>query len=88
MQRTFLSVSEYAPVTESQVSKSRMVRHLRQHQAMRRSRLALDDGDTRAALAFAGDAYRQQRSLRCGARIVLLRLSPTIARSIHRMRNR
>jgi len=52
------------------------LRRLRYHQALRRARWAFATGDVRAARQFVQDAFRQQHTLRAGAIVLLLRLSP------------
>lgn len=81
--QAFLAIGDYSQVDEAALSRSRMVRHLRTNQAMRRARWALFDGDVHGAWASARDAYRSHPSLRTAAVVVALRLSPGMLRSIH-----
>jgi glycosyltransferase involved in cell wall biosynthesis len=81
--QAFLAVGDHSQVSEAALSSSRMVRHLRTNQAMRKARWALFDGDVPGARASASDAYRIHPSLRTAAVIVALRISPGILRSIH-----
>jgi hypothetical protein len=56
------------------------IRRLRYHQALRRARWAFGDGDIPASRQFAADAFAQKHTLRAGAIVLLLKLSPWLLR--------
>jgi Glycosyl transferase family 2 len=59
------------------------IRRLRYHQALRRARWAFGDGDIPASRRFARDAFAQKHTLRAGAIVLLLKLSPWLLRSAY-----
>jgi hypothetical protein len=59
------------------------IRRLRYHQALRRARGAFGDGDIPASRRFARDALAQKHTLRAGAIVLLLHLSPGLLRSAY-----
>jgi glycosyltransferase involved in cell wall biosynthesis len=87
-QNAFLAVSNHYPISEAAVSSGRMLRRLRYTQAMRRARWALLDGDVPGARTAARDAYHQYPTLHGAAIIVGLRLSPSVLKLIHPVKNR
>jgi glycosyltransferase involved in cell wall biosynthesis len=64
------------------------LRRLRYHQALRRARWAFRDGDIPAARRFARDALAQRHTLRAGAILVLLKLSPRLLMSAYPLKQR
>jgi hypothetical protein len=56
------------------------IRRLRYHQALRRARWAFGDGDIPASRRFAREAFVQKHTLRSGAIVLLLKLSPWLLR--------
>jgi glycosyltransferase involved in cell wall biosynthesis len=59
------------------------VRRLRYHQALRRARWAFVDGDIEGARRLARNAFEQRATLRAGAIVVLLKLSPRLLTRVH-----
>lgn len=59
------------------------LRRLRYHQALRRARWAFRDGDVPSSRRFARDAFAQRHTLRAGAILLLLKLSPWLLRSLY-----
>jgi glycosyltransferase involved in cell wall biosynthesis len=72
----------HLPIAQQQV------RRLRYNQALRRARWAFADGDYAAARRLAREAHEQRATLRTGAIVVLLQLSPRLLTSIHPLKQR
>lgn len=64
------------------------LQRIRYHQALRRARWAILDGDIAGARTAAREAYRLQPTVRAAAVIAGLWISPRLLRSVHPVKNR
>jgi glycosyltransferase involved in cell wall biosynthesis len=64
------------------------IRRLRYHQALRRARSAFSQNDIPASRRFARDAFHQRQTLRAGAIVLLLKLSPSLLKSAYPLKQR
>jgi GT2 family glycosyltransferase len=87
-QQAFLTVCKYYPISEEAVFSGGVMRRLRYHQALRRARWALLDGDVKRARAAALDAYRVRRTVHAAAINVAMSVSPRLLRAVHPAKNR
>lgn len=81
--RTFEAFAEEAGDSRQLSIAQSPVRRLRYYQALRRARWAFVDGDIEGARRHSRDAYGQRATLRAGAIVVLLELSPRLLIRIH-----
>jgi glycosyltransferase involved in cell wall biosynthesis len=86
--QAFLGVCKYHPISEEAVLNGGVMRRLRYHQALRRARWALLEGDVQGARAAALEAYRVRRTAHAAVISVAMQLSPTMLRTIHPAKNR
>ncbi len=80
---SFDTVTRMPSSAEARVAAVRTVRRLRYHQALRRARRALLDGDVATARHWAGQAWAQRRTGRSAVVVLVLRVSPGLLVRIH-----
>jgi glycosyltransferase involved in cell wall biosynthesis len=88
LMRTFEVFAEHSGDPRHREIAQGPVRRLRYHQALRRARWAFVDGDLDAARRHAREARAQRPTLRAGAIVVLLRLSPRLLTRVHPLKQR
>jgi glycosyltransferase involved in cell wall biosynthesis len=88
LQGAFLAICDYSTFTREQVCNAGMMRRMRYHQALRKARSALHDGDIPRARLDAIDAYQQLATPRAAMVVLLLRLTPHTLRIAHPIKNR
>jgi hypothetical protein len=88
LQRAFTAVGERHSSGTADVVKFPALQRIRYHQALRRARWAILDGDVAGARTAAREAYKQQSTLRAAAVICGLAVSPRLLRLVHPVKNR
>jgi hypothetical protein len=86
--RAFIAVGERHSLDNAEVAQYPALQRIRYHQALRRARWAILDGDIAGARTAAREAYKQQSTLRAAAVIVGLAVSPRLLRLVHPVKNR
>ncbi len=88
LERAFTAVGARHSLGDADISEYPALQRIRYHQALRRARWAILDGDITGARTAAREAYRLQSTARAAAVIVGLRISPRLLRSLHPVKNR
>jgi glycosyltransferase involved in cell wall biosynthesis len=86
--RAFISVGEQLELSDADATEYPALQRIRYHQALRRVRWAVLEGDVASARIAAREAYRQRATLRAAAVIIGLHISPRLLRSVHPAKNR
>jgi hypothetical protein len=88
LQKAFTAVGERHGSGMPTTADFPALQRIRYHQALRRARWAILDGDVIGARAAAREAFRQQSTVRAAAVLVGLRISPGLLRAVHPVKNR
>ncbi|MCF3940159.1 MULTISPECIES: glycosyltransferase family 2 protein [Gordonia] len=83
LMRSFAEAARESAVAEHQVAADETLRGLRYHQAIRRARQSLLDGDAVAAQQAARSAVTEKRTVRSTAIFVAVTLTPRLVTRIH-----
>ena len=86
--QAFVAVGGRHSLGDMDVAQYPALQRIRYHQALRRARWAILDGDIVGARIAAREAYKQQSTLRAAAVIVGLAISPRLLKLAHPVKNR
>jgi hypothetical protein len=86
--RAFIAVGDQLELSDVEATEYPALQRIRYHQALRRARWAILEGDVATARIAAREAYRHRSTLRAAAVIIGLRISPRLLRSVHPVKNR